>query len=70
MKINCTKTVYSILSKTYKDADTSLSLNVDDTNLQKEENPVYLFVQLDNKLNLKRKSENLKKKGTEEAQFN
>ena len=70
MKINCTQTVYAIISRTYNDADTSLSFNVDDTNLLKEENPVYLFLQLDNKLNLKRNSDNLKKKGTEEAKFN
>ena len=42
MKVNCTKTVYSIFSRRYNDAVTSLSLKIDDKYLQKEENPVYL----------------------------
>ena len=62
MKVNGSKTVYSIFSRRYNDADKSLSLKIDNTHLQKEENPVYLGVQLDSKLNLKKHSDNLKKK--------
>ena len=62
MKVNCTKTVYSIFTRSHKIAKTSLSLKIDDVDLQKEENPVYLGVQLDSKLNLKKHSDNLKKK--------
>ena len=62
MKVNCTKTVYSIFTRSYKLANTQLSLKIDDNILKKDENPVYLGVQLDSKLNLKKHSDNLKKK--------
>ena len=62
MKVNCTKTVYSIFTRSHKVAKTSLSLKIDDNELVKEENPVYLGVQLDTKLNLNKHSNNLKKK--------
>ena len=64
MKVNCTKTVYSVFTRSYKLSDVSLSLKIDDIPLQKEENPVYLGVTLDSKLNLKKHSDNLKKKAT------
>jgi len=54
MKVNCTKTVYSVFTRSYNLSDVSLSLKLDDIPLQKEENPVYLGVTLDSKLNLKK----------------
>ena len=62
MKVNCTKTVYSIFTRSHKVVKTSLALKIDDSALLKEENPVYLGVQLDPKLNLNKHSNNLKKK--------
>ena len=59
-----TKTVYSVFTRSYKLSGVSLSLKTDDIPLQKEENPVYLGVTLDSKLNLKKHSEILKKKAT------
>ena len=64
LKINCTKTVYSVFTRSYKLANVQLSLKIDDVQIVKEDNPVYLGVQLDGKLNLKKHSENLKKKAT------
>ena len=64
MKVNCTKTVYSVFTRSYNLSDVSLSLKLDDIPLEKEENPVYLGVTLDSKLNLKNHSVNLKKKAT------
>ena len=60
MKVNCTKTVYSVFTRSY----VSLSLKLEDIPLQKEENPVYLGVTLDSKLNLKKHTVKLKKKAT------
>ena len=62
MKVNCSKTVYSIFTRSYKLVNAKISLKIDDITLKKDENPVYLGVQLDCKLNLKKHSENLKKK--------
>ena len=64
MKVNCTKTVYSVFIRSSKLANSSLSLSIDGISLTKEANPIYLGVQLDSKLNLKKHTENLKKKAT------
>ena len=64
MKVNCTKTVYSVFTRSYKLANIPLSLSIDGISLTKEANPIYLGVQLDSKLNLKKHTENLKKKAT------
>ena len=61
MKVNCTKTVYSVFTRSYKLANVTLSLKIDNVPLEKESNPLYLGVQLDSKLNLKAHVENLKK---------
>ena len=45
-------------------ANIPLSLSIDGNSLTKEANPIYLGVQLDSKLNLKKHTENLKKKAT------
>ena len=62
MKINVEKTVYSIFTRSYKDADEEITLKLDDTSLKKEKNPIYLGVELDSKLNLKQHTNNLKRK--------
>ena len=52
LTINCEKTVYSIFTRAYKLANEEVSLKIDDNTLKKENNPVYLGVELDAKLNL------------------
>ena len=62
LKINCEKTVYSMFTRMYNLANKEVSLKIDGNNLRKENNPVYLGIQLDSKLNLKQHTNNLKKK--------
>ena len=64
LKINTSKTVYSVFTRSYKLVDVKVSLNIDGIQLEKEQNPIYLGVQLDSKLNLKRHSENLRAKAS------
>ena len=62
MKVNNTKTVYSIFTKSQKIAKQSITLQLQGTPLQKEENPVYLGVQFDRQLSFKKHTQNLKEK--------
>ena len=62
LRINTTKTVYSVFTRSYNLTNATLTLNIDGKQLEKEKNPVYLGIQLDGKLNLKMHIENLKKK--------
>ena len=64
LKINTTKTVYSVFTRSYNLANVKIDLNIDGIHLEKAENPVYLGVQLDSKLNLKKHSENLRSKAS------
>lgn len=62
LKVNTTKTVYSVFTRRYNLANVRIPLYIDGIQLEKETNPVYLGAQLDSKLNLKAHSENLKKR--------
>ena len=53
LKINTSKTVYSIFTLSPVHIRTTLHLKVQGTNIQKDENPKYLGVRLDPKLSLK-----------------
>ena len=52
LKINSTKTVYSIFTQSDKVAARNLTLTINDITLSKDVNPVYLGVQLDQKLSM------------------
>ena len=64
LKINLQKSVYTIFSRSPNVGRQSLELIVDDTTLEKDENPTYLGVQLDRQLNLNRFMSNLKTKAS------
>ena len=64
LKINTTKTVYTIFSNSPKTAKKNLKLIIDGKRLEKEENPVYLGVTLDRQLNLNKHMEKVKHKST------
>ena len=64
LKVNYTKTVYTIFSKSAKKANKNLRLKIGENNVVKEENPVYLGVQLDRQLTLAKHIANLKLKAT------
>ena len=62
LKINTSKTVYTIFIKSHKIAKLKVNFLLDNNKLQKDENPTYLGVQLDRQLNLKAHDENTRKK--------
>ena len=62
LKINTTKTVYTIFSNSPKVAKKDLSLSIDGERLEKENNPVYLGVTLDRQLTLSKHMQKLKNK--------
>ena len=64
LKINYTKTVYTIFSKSSKEANRNLTVQIGERHINKEENPVYLGVQLDRQLTLAKHVTNLKQKAT------
>ena len=64
LKINSTKTVYSIFTQSDKVAARNLTLTINDITLNKDVNPVYLGVQLDQKLSMNKHMSNVKKKAT------
>ena len=64
LKINSTKTVYSIFSQSDKVAARDLTLKINNITLEKDVNPVYLGVQLDTKLSMNKHISNVKKKAT------
>lgn len=64
LKINTTKTVYSIFTRSHKVAKRRLNLKINNTCLSKEDNPTYLGVTLDRQLNLKTHVENVGKKAS------
>ena len=47
LKINTSKTVYKIFTRSHKTAKRKVNFLLDGKNLEKEENPTYLGVQLD-----------------------
>ena len=62
LEINTTKTVYSIFTQSNEIAKKNLTLKINNHNLNKEENPVYLGVELDQKLNMNKHISNVRKK--------
>ena len=64
VKINYTKTVYTIFTKSSKEAKRNLTVQIGDKNVSKEDNPVSLGVQLDTQLTLAKHVANLKQKAT------
>lgn len=64
LKINYTKTVYTIFTKSAKEAKRNLTVQIGDRIIIKEENQVYLGVQLDRQLTLAKHVANLKQKAT------
>ena len=62
LKINETKSVYSIFTKSHKDARKKLKLSINKSQLSKEDNPTYLGVTLDRQLTLNQHVENIRKK--------
>ena len=62
LKINTQKTVYSVFSLSPKAAKRPLSLKIDGESISKEENPIYLGVQLDKRMTLSEHINNLREK--------
>ena len=52
LKINTSKSVYSLFTKSHKEARQEIDFNIDGIPLVKQENPVYLGVPLDRQLNM------------------
>ena len=64
LKINCTKTVYTIFTLSNVESQKHLRFNFGESQINKNENPVYLGVQLDQKLTLSTHVDHLKQKAT------
>jgi len=64
LKINFTKTVYTVFTKSPDEAKKRLKMQIGERDVVKEENPVYLGVQLDRQLNLSNHVASLKLKAT------
>ena len=62
IKIYYTKSVYSIFTRSHKDAKKRLNLTVNGSSLSREDNPTYLGVTLDRQLTLNQHMENIRKK--------
>ena len=62
LKVNETKSVYSIFTRSHKDAKKRLNLTVNGSSLSREDNPTYLGVTLDRQLTLNQHMENIRKK--------
>ena len=69
MKINCSKTTYTIFTKSHKVAKQNIRLMLEGKAIQREDNPVYLGVQLDRQLTLKQHARNVKEKATKRMQL-
>ena len=64
MKLNVQKTTYAIFTRSHKVAKQTMDLKVDGKRLQKDDNPCYLGITLDQQLNLNRFISDLKNKAT------
>ena len=62
LKINVSKSVYSVFSKSHKEARQEINFTIDGAPLIKQENPVYLGVPLDRQLNMIPFMDSLKEK--------
>ena len=64
LKVNTSKTVYTVFTRSHKVAKAKMTLKINDIQLEKDENPTYLGVTLDRQLNLNKHVENTRKKAT------
>ena len=64
MKLNVQKTTYAIFSRSHKVAKQTFNFQVDGIRLQKDDNPSYLGITLDQQLNLNKFISDLKDKAT------
>ena len=64
LKLNQTKTVYTIFTNSAKVASKSLSLKYNGQQLKKETNPVYLGVTMDQRMTLEKHMRNVKEKAS------
>lgn len=64
LKINSTKTVYTIFTQSPKISKKTLNLKIGNEQLQKEDNPSYLGVELDHRLTLQKHTQNIQQKCT------
>ena len=64
LKVNITKTVYSIFTKSHKLAKSKLDISFQGKQLAKDDNPIYLGVTLDRQLSLKEHTQKVKNKAT------
>ena len=64
LRVNTTKTVYTIFTRSHKNLKAKMNLKIKENHLKKDENPTYLGVTLDRQLNLNKHVENTKKKAT------
>ena len=64
LKLNQTKTVYTVFSNSSRVADRSLPLKYEGQQLSKEQNPVYLGVTLDQRMTLQKHMTNVKEKAS------
>ena len=62
LKVNATKTVYTLFTRSHKESKKDLRLSINGSNLRKEDHPVYLGVTLDRQLNLNVHASNVKQK--------
>ena len=69
LKINASKSVYSIFTKSHKEAAQTIDFFLDGTALNKQVNPIYLGVQLDRQLNMIPFMESLKEKARKRLQL-
>ena len=69
LKINCTKTVYTIFTNSPKISKVEINLKVGEERLTKEKNPSYLGVQLDQHMTLNHHMQKIKKKCTRRLQL-
>ena len=64
LKVNISKTVYTIFTKSHKLAKSKLDISFQGKQLEKDDNPIYLGVTLDRQLSLKEHTQKIKHKAT------
>ncbi|GFS17732.1 RNA-directed DNA polymerase from mobile element jockey [Elysia marginata] len=69
LKINSSKTVYSVFTKSHIGAKKNIHLSLRGTNLKKEEIPIYLGVKLDRQLALKKHIQDLRGRANKRLQL-
>ena len=64
LKVNISKTVYTIFTKSHNLAKSKLDITFQGKKLEKDDNPVYLGVTLDRQMSLKDHTQKVKNKAT------